>query len=220
MPIGGSGSSRLAMRLARLRSICAAAALTLVPAGMSWAAPGDEAVPDDQRVDAVLDQWRCPIAAYLERIRRFPEKLQDRYLILWGKRHPAFYVQCIFHDEDRQIYCEAASGFFRYADRIANFATPERVAALANLGFSTDGSKGNFSRDGDFHNADETATIMLATLARVFALGPSDALEFNAPFLSKHQSNRVKASRTCVPISALDPGTEEAMADASPAEIV
>lgn len=126
-----------------------------------------------------------------------PPKLEDRYLILWSKRKPEYYVQCLFHDEDRQIYCEAASGFYRYADRVGGFATLQRIDALASLGYSTDGSKGNFSLDRDFHGAEEIATLMLATLARVFELSDRDILEFNSPHLSKHNANRVKAGSDC-----------------------
>ena len=183
----------------------AAAAMSCFLAGASWAATDGEKLPGDQRLGALIDKWRCPVAAYLDKIHRVSQKFQDRYLILWAKRHPEFYVQCIFHDEDRQIYCEAASGFFLYADKIGNFATPQRLDALDRLGFSTDGSKGNFSQERDFHNADELAILMIETLARVFEFDTRDVLEFNAPFLSKRRSNHVKAGTACAPISALNP---------------
>lgn len=44
----------------------------------------------DRSLDELLDKWRCPVAAYLERIHRFPPKLENRYLILWSRRHPEF----------------------------------------------------------------------------------------------------------------------------------
>lgn len=112
-------------------------------------------------------------------------------------------MQCIFQDEDRQIYCEAASGFYLYRDKIGSFATPRRLDALARLGFSTDDSKGNFSLDRPFNGSDETATLMIETLARVFDFDASDVMEYAAPLLSKRLSNGVKAGSGCAKISAL-----------------
>jgi hypothetical protein len=202
----GDARRHICARLAEISvATVAAAAMSCFLACASWAATEGRELPSDQRLRTLVDKWHCPVADYLERIHRVSQKLQDRYLILWAKRHPEFYVQCIFHDEDRQIYCEAASGFFLYADKIGNFATPQRLAALERLGFSTDGSKGNFSQERDFHNADELAILMIETLARVFEFDTRDVLEFNAPFLSKRRSNHVKVGTACAPISALNP---------------
>ncbi len=167
----------------------------------SATAAGGPDLASDQRVHAVIEKWRCAVAAYLDRIHQLPPKLEHRYLILWSKRKPEYYVQCIFHDEDRQIYCEAASGFYAYADRIGSFATPQRLEALASLGYSTDGSKGNFSQDRVFHGTSEVAVLMIETVARVFQLSEHDILEFNAPYLSKRRANRVKPDAACALIS-------------------
>jgi hypothetical protein len=188
----------------RTRSVVAYFAIVMISCaltGTSAVATEQPVLPSGRPLDAVLEKWRCAVSAYVEKIHSLPLELDDRYLALWPKRRPEYYVQCIFHDDDRQIYCEAASGFYRYADRIASYATPQRLQALARLGFSTDGSKGNFSQDRDFHGASEVATLMLETLASVFELGERDVLEFDAPQLSKHRSNRVKADAACALIS-------------------
>jgi hypothetical protein len=147
-----------------------------------------------------LHEWRCPVAAYLDGITRSSKELKSRYLILWAKKHPEFYVQCHFFDDDRQVHCEAASGF--YYPKIAGFATAEQLEALARIGFSTDATHGNFAQERPFR-VDEVATLLIETLARVFAFNIGDALEYNAPLLSKRKTNRVRSGPECAAISAL-----------------
>jgi hypothetical protein len=201
----------LSLRYASLRVLARFAVAAIVAPALllhTSAAPAakkQEAAPDARGIAAFVDKWRCPIAAYLQGIHRQPQTNDDRYLILWAKGRPASYVQCIFHDDDRQIFCEAASGFYEHSDRVGSFATPARLDALSGLGFSKDGSKGNWAQDRDFHSADETAILMLETLARVFAASPDDGLLWSAPLLSKHRSNRVKVGAACAPVSALEP---------------
>lgn len=168
------------------------------------ASVAQESSTTDPRLDDLLATWRCPVAAYLERLHQSPTTLKHRYLILWSRPHPEFYVQCMFHDEDRQFYCEAASGFYRYKDRIGSYANPQRLEALAGLGFSTDGSKGNFIWDGPFRSVEEAATLIIATLARVYDFDSGDGLEYSAPLLAKRRSNRVKAGLACAKISTLE----------------
>jgi len=103
------------------------------------------------------------------------------------------------------MLCEVASGFYEHAEHVGSFATPARLDALSVLGFSTDRSKGNWAQDHDFHSADETATLMLETLARIFAATADDTLLSSAPLLSKHRSNKVKAGAACAPVSAVEP---------------
>lgn len=59
------------------------------------------------------------------------------------------YVQCVFHDINTRMLCEAASGV--YFDKVGAprtaRPTPEAIARLGRLGFSTDDSTENFSFD-------------------------------------------------------------------------
>jgi hypothetical protein len=199
-PSKGRGASALAH--GALAGVVAAAILFVV----GGARAADRATASaEQRVTVFVEKWRCPVAAYLQGIHQRPQTNSDRYLVLWAKRRPAFYVQCIFHDDDRQIYCEAASGFYERADRVGSFATPARLDALSSLGFATDGAKGNWAQERDFHSADEIATLMLESLARVFETNADDALLYSAPLLSKRRSNRVKAGAECAPVSLVAP---------------
>ena len=177
----------------------------LLHTSASPAAKKEAAAPDAREIAAFVEKWRCPVATYLRGIHQLPPTNTDRYLVLWAKGRPAFYVQCLFHDDDQRVVCEAASGFYEHSDRVGSFATQGRLDAVSGLGFATDGSKGNWAQDREFHSADETATLMLETLARVFAATGDDAVLWSAPLLSKHRSNRVKAGGECAPVSMLEP---------------
>lgn len=125
-----------------------------------------------QRLDTLQAKYRCPITANLTEIRRRPLAQPHRFLILSTMARPEFYVQCLFFDKDRQIDCEGASGY--YYDKIAGFATPPKLVALAALGFSTDVSAGNFVRQRPVTNPDslyDIAGMLVETLARVYDLG-------------------------------------------------
>ena len=189
MALGGAKPRISVRRRAGFGIACfAAAAISCLVPGASRAATDGREPSSDHRLDELIDRWRCPVAAYIDKVHRRSQKLDHRYLALWAKHRPDFYVQCIFHDGDRQIFCEAASGFYRYADRIGSFATAQRLDALAGLGFSTDGSRGNFSQDRDFRGAEEAAPLMIETLARVFELDIGDVLEFSAPLVTKRKA--------------------------------
>ena len=68
-----------------------------------------------------------------------------RSLIVWAKDRDEYYVQCLFFDDDRQILCEGASGYSY--DEIKRYVTATKGEVLAELGFSTDASAGNFARE-------------------------------------------------------------------------
>jgi type III secretion system-like peptide-binding chaperone len=197
--IARHGSTRLLGRVAMVGVI---AMTLLLRASAAPAAKKDAASPDAHQISAFIDKWRCPVAIYLQGIHGQPQTNKDRYLVLWPKGRPAFYVQCMFHDDDQEVLCEAASGSY---ERAGSFATPARLDALAGLGFATDGSRGNWAQEHAFHSGDETATLMLETLARVFAASADDTLLWSAPLLSKHRSNRVNAGAECAPVSMVEP---------------
>jgi hypothetical protein len=100
-------------------------------------------------------------------------------------------VQCLFFDDDRQIRCEGASGY--YYDEIKGFATATKDEVLAELGFSTDASEGNFARElrVDELGTRAIAELIIELLARVFDLGTSDNLQYYAPLLSSKKGNPV-----------------------------
>jgi hypothetical protein len=148
----------------------------------------------------LLDQYRCPIVDRLERIyaKGDPERFPDEYLIVDRPGFPEHYVQCLFYKRGK-LYCEAASGFF--------FAAPDQprtmhlsassVAALAQLGFSTDDSHGNFSLYRDVTEPPDfgsIADLMLKALHDGYGARADTELDFHAPYAAK-------GSPKCVPVS-------------------
>jgi hypothetical protein len=104
-----------------------------------------------------------------------------------------------------QIRCESASGY--YFDEIKGFASSGKREALAELGFSTDATAGNFTRElpVDEHGTSAIAKLIIELLARVYDLGTGDRLEYYAPLLSAKKANPVivDPKRCPVPTSSL-----------------
>ncbi|MBS0531045.1 MAG: hypothetical protein JSS22_16875, partial [Proteobacteria bacterium] len=92
--------------------------------------------------------YRCEVVRRLEQIYATgdPKSDRNRYLAVSPANRPEHYVQCIFHDANTEVYCEAASGFYlTKPNEPRRFrASAATMAALAKLGFDTDDSAGNF----------------------------------------------------------------------------
>ncbi|HLH12997.1 MAG TPA: hypothetical protein VKV77_14125 [Methylovirgula sp.] len=134
---------RVVQRRLRRALLALAVALAFVVAPRS-------AVAEDDSLGAFLSAYRCPVTLRLAAIHaRGDRKREDqRFLILALGQGETDYVQCEFFDKDRQMMCEAASGYY-YAPKGAPrtvYLPADSVAALAKLGFSTDDSHGNFQR--------------------------------------------------------------------------
>jgi hypothetical protein len=108
-------------------------------------------------------------------------------------------VQCIFHDNNTKLYCEAASGFYYDGPgEPRTFHHPtSAIAALGRLGFSTDDSGGNFNVDLDVSdppNFNTLADFMLEALHDGYGARADMKLQFNAPFAPRPTSK-------CIPVS-------------------
>jgi hypothetical protein len=165
----------------------------------------NESALDVKRTEARLATYLCPIADYLAEIAQKPMTPHGRFLIVWAKDRDEYYVQCLFFDDDRQIRCEGASGY--YYDEIKRYVTATKGVVLAELGFSTDASAENFARElrVDELGTRAIAKLIIELLARVYDLGTSDNLEYYAPLLSSKKGNPVivDPERCPVPTSSL-----------------
>jgi hypothetical protein len=149
----------------------------------------------------LLVQYRCPVVDRLERIYAAgdPTSSRHRFLAITVPHSAQAYVQCIFHDNNTKLYCEAASGFYYDppgAPRTFHQPT-NAVAALGRLGFSTDDSAGNFSVDRDVADPPDfnaLADFMLKALHDGYGARADMNLEFNAPFAPSPSSK-------CIPVS-------------------
>src|SRR5579872_933081 len=101
----------------------------------------------------LLVEYRCPAVDRLEQVYAAgdPASSRHRFLAITVPDAVQAYVQCIFHETNTKLYCEAASGYYYDAPGAPRtFHHPARViAALGRLGFSTDDSAGNFNVDLD-----------------------------------------------------------------------
>lgn len=146
-----------------------------------------EAAPDP--LHEYLERHRCSVADRLQRLYDAgdPAEDRDRFLVVALLEREQAYVQCLFHDHETMMLCEAASGF--WYDKPGTPRTVrlprENIAALGRLGFSTDDSAGNFRLDipvavpPDFG---ATADLILKALYDGYDARLDNALEFKAPF--------------------------------------
>ncbi|MGE0232847.1 MAG: hypothetical protein AB7O39_13205 [Flavobacteriaceae bacterium] len=147
-------------------------------------------------LDDLIAEYRCPLIEKLEKTHMAYRAVvgRDRFLSVSVPGHPHGYVQCLFHDGNRQLHCEAASGFF--AEQPFSLP-PDQVAALGRLGFATTVSEGNYAinfeipRDPDF---DRLARLLLTALHDGYGATAATRLRINAPFVPRDSS-------VCAPVS-------------------
>ena len=151
------------------------------------AASGARTAPDPYR--EFSDKYRCPIADRLQRLFEAgdPARDRDRFIAVTLLEHRHGYVQCLFHDGETMLLCEASSGFWfdkPGAPRSQRLA-PAKIAALGRLGFSTDDSAGNFQRDAavaDPPDFGAMADLILRALYDGYDARADKTLTFTAPF--------------------------------------
>ena len=149
----------------------------------------------------LLVVYRCEVVHRLEQIYATGDPASDRnrFIAVTVPGRPHSYVQCIFHDRQTGLYCEAASGWWHgKAGEPRTFRQPpETIAALARMGFDTDDSEGNFKADLDVDDTPDfnaAADFILRALHDGYGARGEMNLQFNAPFAPK-------APSTCVPVS-------------------
>ena len=150
-------------------------AVWLLVAGMARA----EAAASVADMNVFIQANRPALAEILARIHAHPMTPDKRFVVVTvgpGRR----YVQCMLTDDDHNVYCEAGSGYY---DR-TRLPSPSARGALAHLGFSGDGRRGNYhyeaaiSGDAGFW---PVADLMLETLYRAYGARPGTTFSVNAP---------------------------------------
>lgn len=154
-------------------------------------------------VDAYLEEYRCDVLVRLLAIHSVQPRGEDRFLILGLKHHPHAYVQCLMLENDTQVLCEAASGYWSVPDGVAAISVvpPDRIEALGALGFSTDGSEGNYQKMVTIPDRDFTpvADLMLLSLFHGYGVQtPWLSVDVDAPIIGQEKAH----FRLCeVPVS-------------------
>jgi hypothetical protein len=124
----------------------------------------------------------APPAGEIDLVARYAQPMADelRRVMEAKKSDKAFaifaaasaYVQCDYNDDDRRIYCEAASDDAVGAS-IARILTPERRQKLADAGYNPPGKVMNFWRffPLDQYELPAIAKALLAVLHDVYGYG-------------------------------------------------
>jgi hypothetical protein len=174
--------------------------IALAFAGLSIA----RATAPSADIDTFESTYHCSVAASIARIHAHPHPEQmHRYLVLEnGLTHR--YVQCLFYDSDRQMLCEAWSGWWEQKNSGPKFRSPlapEQLAALSRLGFSMDVSHGNFQRRfrfGDEPNYGVVADLMLRALYSGYDTTLATGVSGEGPYAMR---KTLLSKNTCIPIS-------------------
>lgn len=154
----------------------------------------------DPALEALRQQHFCEILGYLTAIRGRPLALEDRYLIVDVPKTPG-YVQCIFFDNDRKVLCEVASGFYDKPELGVQYVSPDRLAAVAQLGFSLDASKGNYQLERRIKSAASVAKIadlMIRAMRGAYGTMPDSKFRYQAPLVKELPPDLTYAGRRCV----------------------
>ncbi len=134
-----------------------------------------------ETLDKFLLINKCAVASMIQQIHQHaPTDDHMRYLILEAEGTNG-YVQCVMHDNDTAIYCEAASGYYFKSLKIS----ASGLSTIARHGFSTDASKGNFNFDVPITGSltfDDIADRMLQTLYRAYN-AHTDHIDIKAPLI-------------------------------------
>jgi len=134
-----------------------------------------------------IARHRCAIVERLEIMhQRGPvETSRDRFIIVALRGAPQRYVQCIFHDRDTRMFCEASSGAYGPTGEGRLQLGPAERAALNALGYVQTSPRKNFARDvaiGDPPDVAIAADLMLAALHDGYGAGPGSVIEIQAPY--------------------------------------
>jgi len=178
------------MRARRLAALVMAV-LLLAPSAF---AAGD----DDPELESLRQLHFCEILAYLKAIRHDPRKSDDRFLIVWVDDDADHYVQCLFYQRNQRILCEIASGFYRPPRQF--HIPPEKLPALAALGYSLDDSKGNFQQrrrvQGDAMLSD-IADLFIRSLHEVYGVTADARFHYKAPLVAVPPPSQIYAGGKC-----------------------
>ena len=156
----------------------------------------------DDGLDDFVATYQCSLAGLIAKIHAHNQPNdQDRFIVLALPGPTAAYVQCAFGNKDREGLCEASSGWWNNSWEKPHFASAQ-LAALTQLGFSTDGSHGNFKQQMHFP-ADgpepyALAGLMLSALYEGYGARKEMRIEVVAPFALRHG---FLPQQRCVPIS-------------------
>ena len=163
--------------------------LLAIAAAMAIIANASAGAGDDG-LNAFLATYQCSLAGLIAKIHAHNQPNdRDRFITISLPGPTAAYVQCAFDRHDREALCEASSGWWNNPWEKPHFSSDE-VRALAQLGFSTDGSHGNFQKRLHFPPGGPDpytlARMMLSALQEGYGGRKEMPVEVVAPFALRH----------------------------------
>lgn len=163
-----------------MRQFCAVLMIMTVP--VAAAADGGTAASRNR----FIARYRCALAARLDGIRRRgpAENARDRFIVIALRGEPQRYVQCLFHDRDTRMLCEASSGAYGPTGQGRLHLEPSARAALQALGYAQANPHVNFAREvelGDPPDVRIAADLMLAALHDGYGARPGSAIDVRVP---------------------------------------
>lgn len=174
------------------------------PGLLAWLLSATVAMPalakSSSDLNSFLAAYQCPLYKALETIRAQEMTPLNRFLVLsFDKdRKPDHYVQCIFENQDTQLYCEASSGLYGKGPVKLSRRAPE---SLTTLGFdmSTTGPVKNFWQYRPIRgSADvwDAARLMLETFYLGYGARLKNRIAIKAPFV--HGSSLRRGDSSCL----------------------
>ena len=142
----------------------------------------------DDSLRDLLATRRCAVSALLRatyaQARALPE--DQRFFIIRVQKKLDAYVRCRFADRAPKVACEASPAYYEEGNDhpLYVFLPPERIAALAKLGFAP-GPAANLIYTGDKLDFDAIAGLMLTALHDGFGVRAETALDETAPLTNR-----------------------------------
>lgn len=194
MPANDFRIGHRALRRCRLAGLLRSIVAITVPS-LASSASADE-------LGSFIWLYQCPIVERLEIIARTSEPDEyDRFIVVALEGWPQRYVQCMFTDQKISFLCEASSGYYGPAKgEPGHLELPKYARAeLADLGFETEATEGNYQLETELSVAgrfEEIASLMLAALYHGYGAWPGAALMIYAPLAPELPPG----SSQCVPV--------------------
>lgn len=166
-------------------SVLVAGPSVAIASGISGCARGATVSASSSDADSFVETFLCHVHAVARDVISSPAE-RNRFLVLSRTDVDQAYVQCMSNRSGTRLLCEAASGFYRYAEgdprRFRHWRS--QVEALAALGFDTSVAQGNFTLEVWTRDADEVreaARLMLRAMAEGFEATTLDPVFIDAP---------------------------------------
>ena len=156
---------------------------------------------DISELQQFLLTYRCAVVERLKLVAG-TVRPKDKFFIFSLKHNRQAYVQCLFLPDAPRVLCEASSGFYLSkpgAPRSMSGVPPDRLAALARLGFSTHESDGNYQRLIDLAPRIDfvaLADLILSAIYHGYDARVGTPMNWNAPLVPKDDDTDAR----CTPL--------------------